>query len=99
MVISDTKCSRRPVSSGVFQGLILGPVLYNSLINDLDDEAESALSKSADDRKVGGVADRPESHAAIQKNLGTMGKLAEVQQGEMQSSHLGRNNPMHPCTC
>jgi len=96
MVISDTKCSWRTVRNGVLQGLILGLVLYNSFINDLDDEAECTLSKSADDRRLGGVADRLESHAAIQqRDLGSMGKLAEVQQGEMQSSHQGRNNPTH----
>lgn len=85
MVISDTKCSWRTVSNGVLQGLILGLVLYNSFINDLDDEAECTLSKSADDRRLGGVADRLESHAAIQqRDLGKMCKGSRTSGFEAQ---------------
>jgi len=64
VVISDTKSSWRPTTSGVSQGSILGPMLSHIFIYDLGDEAECTLSTFADHTKLGTVADTPENHAA-----------------------------------
>jgi len=90
----------RPVTNNVPQESILDPVLFNIFVNGLDDEVNCTLSKFADDTKLEGVADMPESRAVIQRDLNRLEKwpnrnLMKFNKEKSKVLHLGRNSPLH----
>lgn len=66
--------SWKSVTSGIPQGLILAPILFNILIKDLDNGTDCTFSKFTDHTKLGGKIDGPEECAAIRKDLDRLEK-------------------------
>ncbi|XP_051876029.1 RNA-directed DNA polymerase from mobile element jockey isoform X1 [Pristis pectinata] len=74
--IKGSRSGWLPVTSGVPQGSVLGPLLFTLYINDLDDGINGFVAKFADDTKTGGGVGSIEEIGRLQRDLDSLGEWA-----------------------
>jgi len=90
----------RPVMSGVPPGSVLGPVLFNIFVGDMDSGTECILRKFPNNTKLCCVADTLEGRDTIQRDLDRLERWACVNRMKFNKAkckvlHMGRGNPKH----
>jgi hypothetical protein len=100
VVLSGSSSGWLPVTSGVPQGSVLGPVMFIIYINDLGDNISGKVLKFADDTKLIRKIGNQEDINNMQEDLNKLCKWSEDWQmlfnvSKCKCLHFGYNNTRH----
>ena len=95
--INQSYSNWAPVTSGVPQGGVFGPLLFLICINDLDTNVVSKMSKFEDDTKLCHIARNPDDIMELQEEINKLVKLANKWQisfnvDKCSVMHIWHNN-------
>ena len=98
--INNTSSIEKPVTSGVPQGSVLGPMLFVFFINDLPDVCSVSTKIYADDTKAYTCIVNENDQARLQNSIDEMFNWTQQWQLNFNASkckilHIGENNPRH----
>ena len=97
VIINGVSSEWTPVTSGVPQGSVLGPLLFIIYVNDIDIGLLSVISKFADDIKLGANVKDPEGVEQLRMDLNRLGEWSETWQMPLNLEkckvmHIGQAN-------
>jgi len=100
VAINSLMSKWRPVTSGIPQGLVLGPLLFDIFGGDMDSGIECTFSKFADDTKLCGAVGTLEGRDDVQRDLDRLVRWAHVNfmkfnKAKFKVLHMRRGNPKH----
>ena len=96
--VNGSQSTETPVTSGVPQGSVLGPILFIYYINDMPDIVECFIKIFADDAKASNEISSVEDSVLLQDSLKNLSSWTsdwgvDFNCGKCGVMHLGKNNP------
>ena len=101
VVINGETSNWRPVTSGIPQGSVLGPILFICYVNDMPEAVQGMIKIFADDTKIYSEVNDSNMHKNLQSDLESLQSWANLWQMRFNASkckcmHLGKtNNKFH----